>query len=215
MSGNSDIDDFGRAFASVFQPAKGPRMFGAANRRHQGFSDDHDGVQWNAGVDRQRRVVTVGVNLEGMKYNGWPIARFIEAEQSRALLPALAMTFEHADATELWFSRDAWQASSRLDIDQHFGPAPPVCLNGLTAAMWQEMLAEAYECLDPSKGHRGRARQYVTLSTGEREMAVSPHLKIKHVVRRSVDLRGLDEALASAKAKLQPVRELIQRQSGA
>ena len=52
--------DFRMAFDRVFEPVKPSRMFGSQGRRHQGFSDDdHDGVQWNAGVDRERGVVTV------------------------------------------------------------------------------------------------------------------------------------------------------------
>jgi hypothetical protein len=213
---DAGLADLRRAFAAVFAPVKAPRMFGAATRRHQGFSDDNDGVQWNAGVDRHRGVVTVGVNLEGMAYSGWPIARFLEAEQRAARFPAFAGTYAHADAAELWFSRDAWQAASRFDIkEQHFGPEPPVYLRDVTDALWQAMLREAYDCLDASKHHRGRATQTVTLRTGQREMTVSPHIQVKLVVRREVDMRGLDEALRTAKQELQPVRELIQRQSGA
>ena len=86
-------------------------------------------AQWNAGVDRERGVVTVGVNLEGMEYRDWPIARFIEAEQVSPRLPAFARTYEDAASAELWFSRDAWQFASRLDIlEQHFGPEPPLML---------------------------------------------------------------------------------------
>lgn len=144
------------AFDRVFQPIIESRMFGSDRRRHQGFSDFHNGVQWNAGVDRERGVITVGVNLEGMQYSGWPIARFIEAEQQSPQLPGLALRSEHADEAELWFSRDAWQAASRFDIlEQHFGPPPPILLRELSEAVWNEMLREAYECLDSCRGYRG------------------------------------------------------------
>jgi hypothetical protein len=208
--------DFRRAFDAVFQPTKPSRMFGSARRRHQGFSDDHDGVQWNAGVDRERGVVTVGVNLEGMEYQGWPIARFVEAERAAPRLPAFARGYVHAADAELWFSRDAWQFASRFDIlEQHFGPEPPLRLADLSDDVWSTMLAAAYACLDPANGHRSRARQTVTLSSGRREMTVSPHLQVKMLVRGSVDLDGLDAAFRAAKQKLEPVRELVRRQSGA
>lgn len=212
----SEFADFRRAFDGVFEPAKPSRMFGNVRRRHQGFSDDHEGVQRNAGVDRERGVVTVGVNLEGMAYRDWPIARFIEAEQRSPLLPSLVQGDQHTGQMELWFTRDAWQFASRFEIrEQYFGPEPPLLLSILSVERWRTMLAEAYACLDSVKGHRGRGRQVVTLSTGPKEMTVSPHLQIKAVVRRSVDLHGLDGAFASAKALLLPVRELVQRQAGA
>jgi hypothetical protein len=39
-------------------------------------------VQWNAWVKWHggRQMAYAGVNLEGMVYDGWPIARFIERE---------------------------------------------------------------------------------------------------------------------------------------
>ncbi len=79
----------------------------------------------------------------------------------------------------------------------------------------RRLLADAYDCLNPLNGHRGRARQVVTPSGGRREMTVSPHLQVKAVVQGSVDLDGLDDAFRSAKQKLEPVRELVRRQSGA
>ena len=213
-SESPEFVDFRNAFEAVFRPAKGSRMFGSSRRRHQGFSDGHDGVQWNAGVDRARGVVTVGVNLEGMRYTGWPIARLIESERRRPMLPTFAQTYEHADSAELWFSRDAWQFGSRLDIDeQHFGPEPPICLRAVSEPLWATMLAEAYECLDRSQGQWRRARQIVTLSTGRREMGVSPHIQIKLVIRRSTDLSGLVDQLERARRHLHPVRELVQRQA--
>jgi hypothetical protein len=207
--------DFRRAFDRVFQPTRPSRMFGSPRGRYQGFSDDHDGVQWNAGVDRERGVVTVGVNLEGMEYQGWPIAHFIETERAAPRLPAFARSYEHAAGAEVWFSRDAWQFASRFDIlEQHFGPEPPLKLADLSEDLWRTMLAAAYDCLNPANGHRGRARQVVTLSSGRREMTVSPHLQVKMVVRGSVELDGLDGAFGAVKEKLEPVRELVRRQCG-
>lgn len=162
-------------------------------------------------------MVTVGVNLEGIKYRGWPIARYIEAEQRDPQLPAFARSYEHASAAELWFSRDAWQFASRPAIvEQHLGPEPPIRLDALSDSLWTQMLADAYDCLDPGRGRRARAKQIVTLTSGRKvEKDVSPHLQIKLVVRRSVHLDGLDEPFETAKVRLQPVRELVQRQSGA
>ena len=42
-----------------------------------------EGVQWHAGYDE---IAWIGVNLEGMLYDGWPIARLIKRELSNPLL---------------------------------------------------------------------------------------------------------------------------------
>ena len=53
------------------------RPFGTPRGRYQGVSDNAEGVQWNAGVDREQGSSWLGVNLEGMAYDDWPIARLI------------------------------------------------------------------------------------------------------------------------------------------
>ena len=80
-----------------------PRAYGREGSRHEGFSDDADGVQWNAGLDRGRNTWTLGVNLEGMKYGklNWPIARFIEVERQAPALPWLIKHLSHPSAVEL------------------------------------------------------------------------------------------------------------------
>jgi hypothetical protein len=207
---------FEAAFSRVFCSGRTVKPFGSGGARHQGCSDGYEGVQWNAGVDRSRGVVTVGVNLEGMKYDGWPIARFIEAERRRPTLPSFIATYGEAATTELWFSRDAWQGASRPAIrEQHFGPEPPILLRDVSEALWQAMLREAYDCLELN-GRRGRGLQPVTLVSGKRvEKEVSPHLQIKRVVRSSARLDAMDDAFEAARIALQPLRELVQNQSSA
>jgi hypothetical protein len=209
------MEPFEAAFSRVFCSGRPVKPFGSAGARHQGCSDGYEGVQWNAGVDRARGFVTVGVNLEGMKYSDWPIARFIEAERRKPLLPSFVRGYADAATTELWFSRDAWQGASRPAIrEQHIGPEPPVFLKDVSDALWQSMLTEAYNCLEPM-GHRGRGFQPVTLASGRRvEKEVSPHLQIKRIVRRSTKLEGLDDAFEAARIALQPIREIVQRQAG-
>ncbi|MDE0234381.1 MAG: hypothetical protein OXM62_05190 [bacterium] len=51
-----------------------------------GISDGNEGVQWNAGYYSHDGAVWLGVNLEGMKYDDWPVARLIEREISRPLI---------------------------------------------------------------------------------------------------------------------------------
>ena len=58
------------------------REFGSPSRGVLGVSDGNEGVQWNAGHYPRDGAVWLGVNLEGMKYDDWPVARLIEREIS-------------------------------------------------------------------------------------------------------------------------------------
>jgi len=71
-------------FRDIFQ-CRG-RDFGSPSRSVLGISDGNEGVQWNAGYYPRDGAVWLGVNLEGMKYDDWPVARLIEREVSRPLL---------------------------------------------------------------------------------------------------------------------------------
>jgi hypothetical protein len=144
-----------------------------------GVSDGNEGVQWNIAIDKDSGEVWLGVNLEGMKYDGWPIATFIERELRDAKLLSLARTVD--DATAIWvrFFRDAWRFSVRPDTEQKWISGGQVSLSELSPTRWRLMLEEAYSCLDPKRNHRGRVKQTVTLMNGvKKEMWVSPHLTI-------------------------------------
>ena len=71
----TDFDRLRAAFTATFGIAGRP--FGAPNGRWVGVSDDAKGVQWNAPLDQEQGVAMLGVNLEGMEYKSWPIARLI------------------------------------------------------------------------------------------------------------------------------------------
>lgn len=49
-----------------------------------------DRVQWSAGFRPGDGFVWLGVNVEGMRYDDWPVSRLIEREICRPLL--LTMT---------------------------------------------------------------------------------------------------------------------------
>ena len=205
--------EFSRRFV-----VKEPRSYGRDRGPHQGYSDNALGVQWNTGLDRQRGAWTLGVNLEGMKYDGWPIARFIEAERARPELQALIEQLSRPGEIEIWLEREAWQVSARPPIAEYYiGPErPPVYLAALTTGMWLDMLAEAYNCLDPSRGHRGRARQMVTLSkAGSKEMDVAPHLQFKLVFWRGPTFSPskMGGVLMTAREVLLPIYEFVRSKS--
>ena len=80
----SPADTLKALFREIFQCPG--RDFGSPSRGVLGISDGNEGVQWNAGYYIRDGAVWLGVNLEGMKYDGWPVARLIEREISRPLL---------------------------------------------------------------------------------------------------------------------------------
>ena len=57
-------------------------MFGSHSLQTSGICDGTQGVQWNAWIewDGARQMAYAGVNLEGLIYKGWPVARLIERE---------------------------------------------------------------------------------------------------------------------------------------
>jgi hypothetical protein len=164
---------FTKVFGSRFRP------FGNRSRRYGGLSDHAQGVQWNAGYDPRDGRQWVGVNLEGMKYDDWPIARLLEREIAN---PSLLQRLREHPGLErvivLW-RRDYWPASNRAEIREEGILRAP--LGSLTPDQWRLALEEAIHCLDENRGHRGRGRQTVTLMSGVRkEGAVSPHLTFEY-----------------------------------
>ncbi len=123
---------------------------GTPSRSVLGISGGNEGVQWNAGYYPRGGAVWLGVNLEGMKYDDWPVVRLIEREISRPLLltqyrPRVARP---DNVTVLW-SRDAWQYSARRPIKEANIAPTPVALERLDAQGWAEAPRGARECLDP------------------------------------------------------------------
>ncbi|MDE2763072.1 MAG: hypothetical protein OXQ94_04195 [Gemmatimonadota bacterium] len=80
MPHTEPADALKRLFRELFECPG--RDFGHPSRGVLGVSDGSEGVQWNAGYDIRRDAASLGVNLEGMKYDDWPVARFIERELS-------------------------------------------------------------------------------------------------------------------------------------
>ena len=88
------------------------REFGSRSRGVLGISGGNEGVQWNAGYYPRDGAVWLGVNLEGMKYDDWPVARLIEREISRPLLlTRYRRKVARPDKVTVIWARDAWQYS--------------------------------------------------------------------------------------------------------
>ena len=183
MPHTEPADALKRLFRELFECPG--RDFGHTSRGVLGVSDGNEGVQWNAGYHTRRGAASLGVNLEGMKYDDWPVARFIERELSRPLLLTRYRRWvAKPEEVIVRWSRDAWQIRSRVRIrDQHLGPTP-IALDRLDDRGWEDALREALDCLDPERRHRGRRMVEVTRLPSERrvEMPVTPHLQFGTVL---------------------------------
>ena len=203
------------AFKQVFGTAG--KTFGQPGRAH-GLSDGAGGVQWNALYDPVSGHARLGVNLEGMKYDDWPIARFIERElHSPSLASELALELPDTDKIIVNFRRDAWQRAARLLIDErHFGDMP-MSLSAISPGSWIDTLEEAYQCLDAERAYRGRSKQEVTLKVSRRKVVkqVSPHLNISTVIWSGTlgSEESARDAIARARKRLAPIHEFITRRS--
>lgn len=207
------------AFSSLTRtiPA-GENTFGSPSLQVDGICDGTAGVQWSAWVEwhRQQQLAYASVNLEGLVYDGWPIARFIERElEQHKLLEVRSEVRDPARIEVIWY-RDAWQVSARPPIrEKRIGPSPCL-LHGLSPAAWQAMLQEAYDCLDAAHGHRGRAHQTVTTSDGRRRsFRVSPHCQLRQGFwpRDPSSRAGWRAALDQAMGNLRPLHRMVREQA--
>jgi hypothetical protein len=191
--------------------------FGQLNKPVFGISDGRDGVQWNLVIRPDESIAEVGVNLEGKKYRGWPIAMLIKSElEVPALLRLVPQLRDPQDIT-LRFVRDAWQVTSRPSILEEYLGGRKFSLSELTADLWHNILTEAISCLKEDRNSLGRAHQNVTLvrksgpDAQPTMMPVSPHLQISIPID---PLRDSLEELSSAIDRLRPVHEWASKVSG-
>ena len=193
-------------------------MFGSPSLQLAGMCDGTRGVQWNAWVEWEAdtQMAYAGVNLEGMLYDGWPVARFIERELERPWLLDVRDEVADPQRVEVLWYRDAWQVQARPPIRERLIGSSPRLLHALTPEIWDAMLREAYDCLDASRGHRGRARQVITTTAGQRRtFSVSPHVQVRQAFwpRNPATRAGWRASLDRTMANLRPLHDLIARQS--
>ena len=187
------------------------QRFGSPSLGVLGVSDGIEGVQWNAWYSHDDETAWLGVNLEGKKYDAWPIARLIEREISHSrLLDEYRVSVARPDRVTVSWTRDAWQASGRVRIrESHIAPTP-IALDRLDSDGWTRALACARECLDPKRMYRGRRRTEVTLLRAGRvvEREVTPHLSFKTRFDESAP-----HTLQQARDNLQALHEFATRQA--
>jgi hypothetical protein len=188
--------------------------FGQLNKPRFGMSDGNDGVQWNIAIDTERVETRLGVNLEGMKYDNWPIRTLLLKELDN---PTFFETRKYLTSPECIFmtlTRDAWQVTSRPSIVEE-SICPEHCpLNTIDPLLWRSMLNEALACLSEERDYLGRAQQLVTLrnrpKTGNqrRVMEVSPHLTIWTRIEPLGDKKA---QIRSGIDRLTPIYEWVTR----
>lgn len=181
---NFNEDIIMQAFRSHFNIE--PRPFGQKTSTVSGYSDDKKGVQWNIAINSETGNVSLGVNLEGMKYNDWPITNLLLKERNDASLVNLKTT-KGADKILVKMTRDAWQAASRPPIKERDIAPKGLLLSNLTTDIWNNIIEESLGCLNKMNGYKGRGRQVVSrIRSGDtKEMDVSPHLGFRVTITES------------------------------
>ena len=169
------------AFQAFFKVT--PRPFGQNAGRRIGVSDNNKGVQWNISIDRETGETYLGVNLEGMKYKNWPVTSLLLAETQDASLPSFS-DIDAAEEITVKLTRDAWQVAARPSIKEKLINGSGTALKGMTLHLWEKMVKDALECLNPNVGYKGRGRMDITLvKSGEKvTKEVSPHLSFQLLV---------------------------------
>jgi hypothetical protein len=174
-------------------------------------------VQWNAWVGPHpglgdEDAAYLGVNLEGLKYEGYPVAKLLLQEHRQPrVFDAIARVVHPNQVRVIWWM-DAWQGAGRLPNFPEHQITPEISLDVLKADQWTAAVKAALGCLDKSRDYAGRGRKVVTLRSGEkREYPVSPHFQFRTVAWR--DLPSTDEAaIETLQAKmrlLQPLYEFV------
>jgi hypothetical protein len=195
-------------FRQVFQVAH-PRPFGHGI----GISDGNNGVQWNAGADSDWTdngpfSGRVGVNLEGLTYDNWPIDRLIERELSRFSLFRMRDDIKRPDEITVRWTKDVWAGPRpRVDLQKFLD----VRLSDLSENQWRSALNTAQRCLNRTEAHRRRGRQVTTVRGVTTEREVSPHLQVTRELWRDEPppQADLGERMRRARIQLDPIYRMV------
>ncbi len=199
------------AFQTFFRIT--PRPFGQNAGKRFGASDDNKGVQWNISIDRESGETYLGVNLEGMKYKNWPIANLLLAETQESSLPSFT-DIKAAEEITVKLTRDAWQAAARPSIKEKSIDGSGTTLKNMSPPLWEKMVKEALECLNPNVDYKGRGRIDVTLVKSGNIVTkeVSPHLTF-HLLVWEKQPKTIEEAvqlISAAYDKLLPLYDWVE-----
>ena len=170
-------------------------------------------MQWNIGIKRETGETYLGVNLEGMKYKNWPITSLLLAEAKDASLPSFS-DIDAAEEITVKLTRDAWQAAARPSIKEKLINGSGTALKAMTLHLWEKMVKEALECLNPNVDYKGRGRIDVTLVKSGNIVTkeVSPHLTF-HLLVWEKQPKTIEEAvqlISAAYDKLLPLYDWVE-----
>ena len=211
----TSAEDLIGAFGAEFGVAvTDENRFGSVSLGWLGVCDGAEGVQWNTWLHRAENAAYVAVNLEGLKYDGWPIARFIEREFRHTRLFEVARQLAAPESIQMIFHRDAWRFASRPAIEERHIGLSGRALTEIDPEGWKRTLQEAYDCLDAERGHRHRGRQMVTTKSGRVELSVSPHLQFRQRISDAAEAqREWTSRLRGAQEVLQPLYTFVKEQA--
>jgi hypothetical protein len=179
------LEPFVEAFSATFGvPLSDIKIANDDALDHTTIHDDHGGVQWMYLQDWQAGRGSVVLNLEGLEYDGWPIARLLERELASARLLTAARAVPDV---ELVLVRDAWTtAGARVAIHDRLIGGRVLLASEAGDAEWHHAVAAAYDCLSIARGRRGHAVQDIETDHGTLRRLVSPHLQIRMSIRKDI-----------------------------
>ncbi len=213
-TGITDKDLVEQAFENFFSVH--PRPFGQKSSVFSGFSDNNKGVQWNISLNKETGEGYLGVNLEGMAYDNWPISNLLINELDEAKLLEL-VNIDNSNEIHIEMTRDAWQAAARPPIKEHLISPEGLFLSELSADIWKDILDESLGCLNSSRSYKARGKQIVTRTkSGDSiEMEVSPHLRfyIQIWEKSPLEVDEIQSRISQAHSWLLPLYNFVEHQS--
>lgn len=184
-----------------------------------GFSDGAPGVQWNAWYNLASGRAYCGVNLEGTRYQGWPLTTFIRNERARPMIFCVLERLSDQDAVEIRLWRDVWISGVKHRSEGDELKPTPISAAALTGNGWTNALRLAWQCTATDGRGRGFGRQDIVLLRSRRMVPraqISPHLQFKTLLwdEAPASQRARIQAIRSARTLLGPIHRFIDERSG-
>ena len=137
-------------------------------------------TQWSYYFDGLNKRHFLLVNLEGKKYQDWPIAQLLDRELRDPKLPNLSESLLPLDDVELIVMRDSWLPHGNRETNDDFLASTPKPLTDVTREFWRKVVLEGLNCLSQDKNGRGRGKRIVSKpGGGRRETETTPHLQFR------------------------------------
>jgi hypothetical protein len=174
-----------------------------------GVREAVDGVQWHVSLERQNGLRRLAVNLEGLAYRDWPIARLIQRELAEAKLFEVILTLANPRAIEVHLTRDAWKGPRTRVAVEEWSLLPRRPLSDLSPHAWRIALTQAAASLAGPAGGRGSKRLTRLNKLASEEFEVSPHLNfaVKLISGGTASERLVE--MRTAMTQLEPLHRFV------